>query len=77
IPAAATVPKALKGRGAHVGVTMVARAVNRDGLAIIGVGSIEEALDELDRGAADAVIVLENGLHRHASSARVDAALAK
>lgn len=69
--------KALKGRGADVGVTMVARAVNSVGLGMIGGGSLEEALDELESGAADAVIVLENDLHRHASAARVDAALAK
>ena len=58
-------------------MTMVARAVNSVGLGMIGGGSLEEALDELESGAADAVIVLENDLHRHASAARVDAALAK
>ena len=77
IQAAANVAKALKGRGADVGVTMVARAVNSVGLGMIGGGSLEEALSELETGAADAVIVLENDLHRHASAARVDAALAK
>lgn len=77
LQAAANVAKALKGRGADVGVTMVARAVNSVGLGMIGGGSLEEALDELESGAADAVIVLENDLHRHASAARVDAALAK
>ena len=77
IQAAANVAKALKGRGADVGVTMVARAVNSVGLGMIGGGSLEEALSELETGNADAVIVLENDLHRHASAARVDAALAK
>ena len=77
IQAAANVAKALKGRGVDVGVTMVARAVNSVGLGMIGGGSLEEALSELETGAADAVIVLENDLHRHASAARVDAALAK
>jgi NADH-quinone oxidoreductase subunit G len=77
IQAAANVAKALKGRGADVGVTMIARAVNSVGLGMIGGGSLEEALSELETGAADAVIVLENDLHRHASAARVDAALAK
>ena len=57
--------------------TMVARAVNSVGLGMIGGGSLEEALSELETGNADAVIVLENDLHRHASAARVDAALAK
>ncbi|RYI01922.1 NADH-quinone oxidoreductase subunit G, partial [Proteus mirabilis] len=55
IQAAANVAKALKGRGADVGVTMVARAVNSVGLGMIGGGSLEEALDELESGAADAV----------------------
>ena len=77
IQAAANVAKALKGRGADVGVTMIARAVNSIGLGMIGGGSLEEALSELESGAADAVVVLENDLHRHASAARVDAALSK
>ncbi len=51
IQAAANVAKALKGRGADVGVTMVARAVNSVGLGMIGGGSLEEALDELESGA--------------------------
>lgn len=77
IQAAANVAKALKGRGADVGVTMIARAVNSIGLGIIGGGSLEAALSELESGSADAVVVLENDLHRHASAARVDAALSK
>ncbi|MTD42560.1 NADH-quinone oxidoreductase subunit NuoG [Erwinia sp. CPCC 100877] len=77
LQAAANVAKALKGRGADVGITMVARAVNSVGLGMIGGGSLDEALAELESGSADAVIVLENDLHRHASKARVDAALSK
>ncbi|CCJ89227.1 NADH-ubiquinone oxidoreductase chain G [Cronobacter turicensis 564] len=77
IQAAANVAKALKGRGADVGITMIARAVNSVGLGMIGGGSLDDALNELETGNADAVIVLENDLHRHASAARVDAALAK
>lgn len=56
---------------------MIARAVNSIGLGMIGGGSLEAALSELESGAADAVVVLENDLHRHASAARVDAALSK
>jgi NADH-quinone oxidoreductase subunit G len=77
IQAAANVAKALKGRGADVGITMVARAVNSVGLGLIGGGSLDDALSELENANADAVIVLENDLHRHASKARVDAALSK
>lgn len=75
--AAANVAKALKTRGSDVGITLIARAVNSVGLGMIGGGSLDEALHDLETGAADAVIVLENDLHRHASVARVDAALSK
>ena len=75
--AAANVAKALKGRGADVGITMIARSVNSMGLGIMGGGALEEALTELETGRADAVVVLENDLHRHASATRVNAALAK
>ncbi|XPE50902.1 molybdopterin-dependent oxidoreductase [Shigella flexneri] len=77
IQAAANVAKALKGRGADVGITMIARSVNSMGLGIMGGGSLEEALTELETGRADAVVVLENDLHRYASATRVNAALAK
>ena len=77
IQAAANVAKALKSSGADVGITMIARSVNSMGLGIIGGGSLEEALTELETGRADAVVVLENNLHRHASATRVNAALAK
>ena len=77
IQAAANVAKALKVRGADVGITMIARSVNSMGLGIMGGGSLEEALTELETGRADAVVVLENDLHRHASATRVNAALAK
>ncbi len=77
IQAAANVAKALKGRGADVGITMIARSVNSMGLGIMGGGSLEEALTELETGRADAVVVLENDLHRHASATCVNAALAK
>ncbi|SUG32295.1 NADH dehydrogenase I chain G [Salmonella enterica subsp. arizonae] len=77
IQAAANVAKALKSRGADVGITMIARSVNSMGLGMMGGGSLDDALSELETGRADAVVVLENDLHRHASAARVNAALAK
>ena len=46
-------------------LSMIARAVNSIGLGMIGGGSLEAALSELESGAADAVVVLENDLHRH------------
>lgn len=77
LQAAANVVLALKNRGSQVGITLVARTVNSMGLGMIGGGSLDAALTQLETGEADAVVVLENDLHRHASSARVNAALAK
>lgn len=77
IQAAANVAKALKQRGSDVGITMIVRAVNSMGLGMMGGGSLDEALTQLETGAADAVIVLENDLYRHAAATRVNAALAR
>ncbi|MBK0290398.1 molybdopterin-dependent oxidoreductase, partial [Salmonella enterica subsp. enterica serovar Infantis] len=55
----------------------IARSVNSMGLAMMGGGSRDDALGELETGSAGAVVVLENDLHRHASATRVNAALAK
>lgn len=76
IQAAANVAKALKNRGADVGITLLATATNSVGLGLIGGKSLDVALSELESGAADAVIILENDLYRHLPKAKVDAALA-
>ncbi|MGV3346014.1 NADH-quinone oxidoreductase subunit NuoG [Enterobacteriaceae bacterium LUAb1] len=75
IEAAANVAKALKGRGADVGITLIADAANSIGLGVMGGRSLDEALSELEQGGADAVIILENDLYRHAPLAHIDAAL--
>ncbi|QHM74806.1 NADH-quinone oxidoreductase subunit G [Mixta theicola] len=75
IEAAANVAKALKGRGADVGITLIASAANSVGLGLMGGMTLDEALDRLESGSADAVVVLENDLYRHAPQAKVDAAL--
>ncbi|GGB93350.1 NADH-quinone oxidoreductase subunit G [Dickeya fangzhongdai] len=77
IAAAANVAKALKGRGSDVGITFVAASANSMGVTMMGGGSLDEALSQLETGEADSVVVLENDLYRHAPAARVDAALAK
>ncbi|MGM3226674.1 NADH-quinone oxidoreductase subunit NuoG [Dickeya zeae] len=77
IAAAANVAKALKARGSDVGITFVAASANSMGVAMIGGGSLDDALSQLETGEADSVVVLENDLYRHAPAARVDAALAK
>ncbi|RLM24901.1 NADH-quinone oxidoreductase subunit G [Brenneria alni] len=75
IEAAANVAKALKARGSDVGITFVASAANSIGLSMIGGGSLDDALVQLESGDADSVVVLENDLYRHAPAARIDAAL--
>ncbi|CAX55044.1 NADH-quinone oxidoreductase subunit NuoG [Erwinia pyrifoliae] len=75
IQAAANVAKALKGRGADVGITLLASATNSVGLGLIGGHSLDAALAELTSGAADAAIILENDLYRHLPKATVEAAL--
>jgi len=75
IQAAANIAKALKGRGADVGITLLAGAANSVGLGMIGGKPLDAALSELSSGAADAVIIMENDLYRHAPKAQVDAAL--
>ena len=77
IAAAANIAGALKGRGADVGITFVAPGANSMGLALMGGGSLDDALAEIENGAADSVIVLENDLYRHGSAQRIDAALEK
>lgn len=77
IQAAANIAKALKQRGIDVGISMVAAEANSMGVAMIGGGSIDDALAQLSAGQADGLIVMENDLYRHASAKAVDSALAK
>ncbi|TKI04761.1 NADH-quinone oxidoreductase subunit NuoG [Martelella alba] len=77
IAAAANIARALKQRGAEVGITLVAAGANSMGLALMGGGSLDDALEQLEEGAADSVIVLENDLYRHGPAQRIDAALEK
>ncbi|MET3814841.1 NADH-quinone oxidoreductase subunit NuoG [Pantoea sp. UYEF8] len=77
IEAAANVAKALKARGADVGITLLAGHANSVGLGLMGGNTLESALGQLSNGEADALVVLENDLYRHAPKALVDAALAQ
>ncbi len=76
IEAAANVARALKVRGADVGITLLASHANSVGLGLIGGNTLDDALAQLQRGDADALVVLENDLYRYAPKAQVDAALA-
>ena len=75
IQAAANVAKALKSRGADVGITLLASHANSMGLGLMGGNTLDSALEQLENGSADAVVILENDLYRQAPKARVDAAL--
>ncbi len=76
IEAAANVAKALKARGADVGITLLAGAANSIGLGLMGGNTLDSALEQLCNGDADTLVVLENDLYRHAPKAQVNAALA-
>ncbi|ARU94707.1 NADH-quinone oxidoreductase subunit NuoG [Tatumella citrea] len=75
IEAAANVARALKNKGADVGITLLAPQTNSIGLAMLGGQPLESALDMLTKGEADTVVIMENDLYRHAPAALVDAAL--
>ncbi|WP_038498692.1 NADH-quinone oxidoreductase subunit NuoG [Candidatus Palibaumannia cicadellinicola] len=76
IAAAANIARALKSRGSKVGISFVASSANSMGLAMMGGGSLDEALSKLEYGTVDSVIVLENDLYRHALASRIDQVLA-
>lgn len=75
IEAAANVAKALKARGADVGITLLAGHANSMGLGLMGGQTLDSALEQLRNGEADTLVVLENDLYRHAPKALVDNAL--
>ncbi|MCD1124535.1 NADH-quinone oxidoreductase subunit NuoG [Jinshanibacter sp. LJY008] len=77
IQAATNIALALKKQGLETGITFVAAEANSMGVAMMGGSSIDDALTQIESGEADTLIVMENDLYRHASRARIDAALAK
>ncbi|AEI74730.1 NADH-quinone oxidoreductase subunit NuoG [Candidatus Moranella endobia] len=77
IAASANVARALRSIGKDVGISFIAASANSMGLAMMEGGRLDDALNALEQGAADSVIVLENDLYRHAPAASIEAALAK
>lgn len=75
IQAAANIAAALKNRAKNGSLSLVAPEANSLGLALLGGESVDDALEALTAGRADAVVVLENDLYRRADTATVDAAL--
>jgi NADH-quinone oxidoreductase subunit G len=76
IQAAANIVNALVGRGKNPALALVVPTANSIGNALLGGESLDTALAILRDGAADAVVIVENDLYRHADAAVVDAALA-
>ncbi|HMW82430.1 MAG TPA: NADH-quinone oxidoreductase subunit NuoG [Pseudomonadales bacterium] len=75
IDATANIATALRRQGRAAAITLVVPEVNTLGVAMLGGVSVDVALAELQQGAADGLIVLENDLYRRVDAATVDAAL--
>ncbi|MBS9404663.1 NADH-quinone oxidoreductase subunit NuoG [Halomonas sp. TRM85114] len=75
LDAAGNIARALAGRRRRGGLTLVRREANSTGVELLGGHPLEWALDELSRGAADALVVLENDLYQRLPRAPVDRAL--
>ncbi|MBC9251020.1 NADH-quinone oxidoreductase subunit G [Pseudomonas alcaligenes] len=76
IEAAGNIASALKNREKNASINLVVPEANSMGLALFGGESLDAALDALNAGQADAVVILENDLYRRADATKVDAALA-
>jgi len=77
LDAAANVARALHARGKPAEICFALPESNSLGTALLDGGDLEAALDALQSGHADVLVVLENDLYRRAPKALVDAALAK
>jgi len=77
LDAARAVADALRGRGAPPALCLVVPECNSLGAALQGGASVESALEAIERGEVDRLIVAENDLFRRAEPARVRAALAR
>ncbi|WP_426153282.1 NADH-quinone oxidoreductase subunit NuoG [Pseudomonas sp. DC3000-4b1] len=76
IEAAANIAKALALRAKAGSLSLIVPEANSLGLAMLGGGSLDAALDAVIEGRADAMVVLENDLYSRLPKAKVDAALA-
>jgi NADH-quinone oxidoreductase subunit G len=74
IEAAANIAKALKLRDKQGSITLIVPEANSMGLAMFGGDSLDDALQAVISGKADAIVVLENDLYHRVDAATVDAA---
>ena len=75
IEAAANIAKALKLRDKNGSLSLIVPEANSMGLALFGGDSLDDALQAVISGKADALVVLENDLFTRVDAATVDAAL--
>ncbi|MHC8305235.1 NADH-quinone oxidoreductase subunit NuoG [Pseudomonas sp. PB3P13] len=75
IEAAANIAKALKLREKNGSISLIVPEANSLGLAMLGGDSVDDALQAVIDGRADALVVLENDLYTRTDKAKVDAAL--
>jgi NADH-quinone oxidoreductase subunit G len=75
IEAAANIAKALHAREKAGSLSLIVPEANSLGLAMLGGESLDAALATVTRGAADALVVLENDLYTRVDAAKVNAAL--
>lgn len=74
IEAAANIAKALKLRDKQGSISLIVPEANSMGLAMFGGDSLDDALQAVISGKADAMVVLENDLYHRVDAATVDAA---
>jgi NADH-quinone oxidoreductase subunit G len=70
--AAASVAWSLHARGKAAELCLVVPECNSLGASLIGGGRLEEAFAAADRGEVEAVLILENDLHRRAAGPQVE-----
>jgi NADH-quinone oxidoreductase subunit G len=76
VEAAANVAWALCNTGHAAGLCYAVPECNSLGAAMLGGGSLESALEAMDDGAVDTLIIMENDLYRRTDAAMVDRLLA-
>ncbi len=75
LKAAGSMAAVLSKRDSPFLISIVAPECNSLGVALLGGRSVDEALQEIESGQADGLIILENDLFRRASPRRVESAL--
>jgi NADH-quinone oxidoreductase subunit G len=75
IEAAANIAKALKLREKNGSLSLIVPEANSMGLTLFGGDSVDDALQAVISGKADAIVVLENDLFTRVDAATVEAAL--